>query len=322
MPYRGNTMARRGTFALPNGTVLKESSYRPDEWQRIINGTATQRDLGGIPYSMYKSATSSGSAGYGGNPYIDEYKKAYAEAKAANEKRYEEILQGYNERYGRGMGYINSLSNQQEADAREAGQMRMGNMEQDLVSRGLTGTTIKPTQEALINRETDANVRRIEDEKLRERLATDASLSGDTLGFMERREDIYPDMNLYANLMQQYGRYGSAPSVRRIGGTRRKDDNGYYGGGRHSKPMNWLADNPYGGGKFLGNPETATYSGSNFYAGYRPQTLRPNRDKFLDERNTLFNRLSGYLYDAYRPTQPTHAIDWRKHSWNQPMMLV
>lgn len=156
------------------------------------------------------------------------YEEAYAKANAANEARYSDILGKYESRYGRGMGYIDSISNQQEMDAREAGTQRMTASNQDLVSRGLVGTSIKPTTEALINRETDTNVRRIEDAKLQQRLLTDAQLSGDTLGFMKQRTDLLPDMNLYANLAQQYGRYGSKPTVTKVGGSSYKSSGSGY----------------------------------------------------------------------------------------------
>jgi len=230
MGYRTNYLSglssqKVGSYSL-GGITASSAQELVNKYNQHKGGGAYITPAGTV--ALRQPGSTGGSAG--GNSYLD----AYNQAKAANESRYAAIrggaddtegaMGGYLGRYGRGMGYIDSLSNQQEMDAREAGQSRMSSMNQDLTSRGLTGTTIKPTQEALINRETDANVRRIQDSANQQRIATDAKLSGDQLGFMERRTDAYPDMNLMASLYNQSGRYSSRTAGPTFGGSSSKSN--------------------------------------------------------------------------------------------------
>lgn len=193
-------------------------------------------------------AASSGSGGGLPGSYLD----AYNEARAANEQRYEDILTGYQDRsnqyqenaaglrddvlngydarYQRGMQNLEGLGNQEKIDVqRQFGELAAAN-QQDLVNRGLTGTTIMPTmRQGILREQTDA-LSRINERLQNQRLGLDASLSGDglsaqerlgqsilsgtagmqgdTLQFAERRSDTYPDFNQLAALAQSYGAAG------------------------------------------------------------------------------------------------------------------
>ena len=115
--------------------------------------------------------------------YLDEVQRVQEETRLANEDRYEEILEGYEE-----------MGGQERADIRSryAGLASRG--QQDLISRGLVGTTVLPGMRSLWAREETGAVGRLE-ERLR----------GERLGFMERRQDTYADPSLMMNAAIQYG---------------------------------------------------------------------------------------------------------------------
>lgn len=179
----------------------------------------------------------------------DEYQRAQDEAKAENERRYQDILQGYtdvtSDSAGRWADTMAGLDKRYEArlketqkllknaGASEAADIRQGwaNRESqgmsDLVSRGLTGTTIRPTMQMGYQREMNADLGRLRD-RLRDQQAnvygtmtgqqigtaqqvgmTGASAAdqwaANRLGFMENRTDSYPDYNQLAALENGLG---------------------------------------------------------------------------------------------------------------------
>ncbi|MFH1567247.1 MAG: hypothetical protein ABIL09_04545, partial [Gemmatimonadota bacterium] len=104
-------------------------------------------------------------------------------AKAANEKRYQDILSG-----------MEGMGKQEAADikARWGGAEATGM--QGLASKGLTGTTIMPTMRASYARNEIADQGRLQDR-----------LKQMKFGFMERRTDAYPDLNQLMQLYQGWG---------------------------------------------------------------------------------------------------------------------
>ena len=155
---------------------------------------------------------------------LSQYTRAFEEAKAANEARYQGILQGYRDRYDRGIGILEGMGDQsrRDIDASYAGQAsRMG---QDMVGRGLSGTTVAQSMQMGVERERQGAVGRLDESLRQQHLQTDAQLSGDKLGFMERRVDAYPDINQY--MMQTAGvaspqpqgasLYARAPATRAV----------------------------------------------------------------------------------------------------------
>lgn len=221
-----------------------------------LYGMGQARQGGGLN-SLYgyggSSGGAGGSSGYYGGAIPNEYQRAYEEARAANEQRYQDILSGYQDRsnefqqrqagntddvltgyenrYQRGMDLLNGLGDQEKRDVTESYQKLGAANQQDMTNRGLTGTTIMPTMRAGIERERQDALSRVNERLQREQLMTDAGLSGDalgaqermygqglagymgatgdTLGFAERRNDTYPDMNQLMGLAQQYGASGA-----------------------------------------------------------------------------------------------------------------
>lgn len=126
-----------------------------------------------------------------------DYQKAFDEAKAANESRYQEVLSGYKTRESGAAELMTGLGDQERSNLlRQYGELG-ASTRQGLRARGLEGTTIPMAAELGLAREQSQAVGSLEERLRREKLGYTTGLSGDTLGFMERREDEYPD---YAQL--------------------------------------------------------------------------------------------------------------------------
>lgn len=116
----------------------------------------------------------------------------YAEAKQANESRYQDILKLFGDTRGRSLDAIDSMSGQQEADANHKYDVLRNNMLSDLADRGLSGSTRRIPVELGTKRERDAAINRIQDAQREYRSTTDERFVDKAAGVMERRDDPYP----------------------------------------------------------------------------------------------------------------------------------
>lgn len=136
-----------------------------------------------------------------------EYQKAYDEAKAANESRYQEML-----------GITDKTSDQRAADIRKDAASAKAATQQRLTDLGMANTTIAPTMAAGYDRSMQESLDRSADQ-----------LQQTRLGIMERRTDAYPDQGMYANMMSQYGQYGQGGGAGGAGGGSYAGDGVQYG---------------------------------------------------------------------------------------------
>jgi hypothetical protein len=135
-----------------------------------------------------------------GNRLFDEYQRAWDDARIENERRYEDILQGSEDRYSRGMEAMEGS----EQLVKDRYLKERGNIRQDMTSRGLSGMTSIQTAQGIANRAQQLGIQDIR----RDRAELDARLSADVLGFKERRTDAYPDYSQLAAMSQGLGEYG------------------------------------------------------------------------------------------------------------------
>jgi hypothetical protein len=167
------------------------------------------------------------------SPYeklTQEYQNTYNTAKAANEQRYQDILSqygilhsdvvgGYQNRLTETMKMLEGLGSQESADIEQDWINKESKAKQDLISRGFANTTVAPTMSMGYTRGKQADLARLNERLQNQRLGVYGQLSGDVLSaqqditknkldFMERREDTYPDMNMYAQLAQLAGMAG------------------------------------------------------------------------------------------------------------------
>lgn len=187
---------RMGGYPLP-------PSYKPlDQFNRGETGLyASQMNVYNAGQAQLPPYMQRGGYNYGGSGGgAGGFQSAYDEARAENEARYRDILDGYEARREamRGAGSQESRDIDRSYTARQAAQ------QQGLVSRGLNNSTLLDTMRMGVDRErTDAQGR------LGERLRREeADLTGDELSYMERRTDLYPNEALLAQLAQGVGAAG------------------------------------------------------------------------------------------------------------------
>lgn len=134
-------------------------------------------------------------------------------AEEANEQRYRDILSGYGSRFDRNMGTLEGMGDAEKASInRQFNALQSRNL-QDAVGRGLAGTNILPGMRTLTERERTQELGNLNERLRRERIGLDTSLSGDTLGFMERRDDVGPNMDDLIRLAEGLGRSGDADLI-------------------------------------------------------------------------------------------------------------
>lgn len=137
------------------------------------------------------------------------FQQAQDSALAANEQRYQDILAGWMDTYNMALGDINNLGEQQRKDVR-TDYMRQGEeLKSSLVDRGMSNTTVRDTMLAGNLSEQENSLNRLEDSLIRERMNIALPLRTGMLGFMERREDQYPDMGQLMQLAQMLGMSGN-----------------------------------------------------------------------------------------------------------------
>ncbi len=115
---------------------------------------------------------------------------------------------GYRDRYARGMQYLQGAGDQAAKDIRSDYTKQNNAAQANLMRRGLGNSTITANQSAATERRTQDALGRLRESLRGQYLDTDARLSGDTLSFMERRNDTYPDQMQIAQLMMQFGNAG------------------------------------------------------------------------------------------------------------------
>jgi hypothetical protein len=133
---------------------------------------------------------------------LDKAQAEQTESKAAQEQRYQDILD-----------LAQNLGVQGAADIAERGVGRQSDLSQQMISSGLYGSSASWAPGTLINRETEAETRRLNED-----------VAAMKMGVMERRTDTYPDLGLLSAVMGQAGqaRGGvSIPSVPGMAGTTR-----------------------------------------------------------------------------------------------------
>ena len=172
------------------------------------------------PNGWYQARTSKGATGafsWGQTPMGKaeaniaqlkaEYEKAFNEAKTANEQRYGEILGGFDTLYSDTMSGLEGMGEVARKDVNSSYNKAFSQSMQGLVNSGMANSTVVPSVTLTNARQRNDAVNSLNEMLRRERLGYMNNITNSKLGFMERREDTYPDTNLYASLMNNYGNY-------------------------------------------------------------------------------------------------------------------
>jgi hypothetical protein len=97
-----------------------------------------------------------------------------------------DVNRGFDQRYTRNMNYLEGAGAQERKDIGRQFDEQQQKMAADLSERGLGGTTVLPSLSAGVERNRSDALGGLNERLNRQRLSTDASLSGDALGARER----------------------------------------------------------------------------------------------------------------------------------------
>jgi len=114
---------------------------------------------------------------------VNQYNKAFQEARSANEARYQQLLD-----------IASRTTGQREIDIRQDYGGMGADISQRLARLGMANTTIAPTMQMGVQREMQSALNRLADE-----------MQQTKLGIIERREDIYPRSDIIMQLAQMLG---------------------------------------------------------------------------------------------------------------------
>ena len=220
-----------GTFTyVPREEALGPGAYMPgnaSQWKKDItdsfNSLAGARQHGNVPSQRYwelEAAKQRASGSAGARQLIEAINAEQARitgggggggggsgggvgaANQANEARYQDILNGYQQRYERNLANLQNAGQQEAADINEAYTNQGSRINNDLISRGMRNSTVAGTMAQGNERERLAAISRLNERLQQQRLAVDAGLSKDTLDVMERKNEAGPDLALLAQLQR------------------------------------------------------------------------------------------------------------------------
>ncbi|MDD5457872.1 MAG: hypothetical protein PHF37_00540 [Phycisphaerae bacterium] len=137
--------------------------------------------------------------------YMKEYQSAFDEAKTANEQRYNQILGGYDTLFNDTMTGLEGMGDAARKDVNTGYNKAFSQSMQGLVNSGLANSTIIPSVTLNNTRQRTDALNSLNEMLRREKLGYMNNITGNKLAFMERREDTYPDLGLYIQLMQGLG---------------------------------------------------------------------------------------------------------------------
>jgi hypothetical protein len=175
--------------------MARNSLIRP--WQPPRNYTS------GGPVTTIQVPGGGGRGGLGSS-----YAQALRRANQANEKRYRQLLSGYDSLRRRTMGTLSGIGQQEGEDIAERYRDVNSINQQNLVSRGLAGSSVAGTMRLGAQREMNKDMRRLQQGLAGQRVSADIGISQGRLGVMERRFDRGPDLNQMIALAQAVGRGG------------------------------------------------------------------------------------------------------------------
>ena len=163
---------------------------------------------GGVSAGGGGGVAAGGGASGGGGTLGGSFQEALDRANANNEARYQDILGGYQSRYERNLEDLKGMGAQEERDINDRYRSEEARRRQQLIGRGLGNSSVVNTMQMGNERERANDQGRLNDRLRQQRLTLDAGLSGDTLQFMERRNDTGPDLRMLAQLSQGVGQAG------------------------------------------------------------------------------------------------------------------
>lgn len=227
-PKTGLVTLGNPKFNVPQGQVTGTSGgvIKPESPVQPGNGTINATggpatvatpppvSVPGIdPVAPGVGTTAAPAAGGGGNPeqasllkqLMTEMQGKMDAANTANESRYQQGLAGYNDMLNNANTTLDSISGQAKKDIAQNYTNLGAQAQQNLVGRGLTGTSVPLNMNMKLASQQSGDLSRLADQTAQQRLQYQTGIQGDKLGFIERRNDVGPDYGQYLDLVKQYG---------------------------------------------------------------------------------------------------------------------
>ncbi len=186
---------QKGSWTLQDwkNYVSRSGANRPRGASRAWNGGyLTPEDYSRVTYLQQEEAK-------------NKLESSYNEAKTVNEERYADILKGYGDRYDTAMSSLQGLGDAEKTALENAYRISGSQQQQSLVNSGLASTTIRPAVMQQNEKQKQTALSGVNERLQREKIGLQTGLSGDTLAFKERREDTYPQLSYYMDLIKQFG---------------------------------------------------------------------------------------------------------------------
>lgn len=140
---------------------------------------------------------------------LAEAKSKIDEANAANDARYNEVKDSNAALYGRVMGEVDNWGGVQHQLNEERAAESLSNQKAYLAARGLANSNVLPAFQARNDRDLALTQQDLSERKSARRLGYDIDLTNNANAFIERRNDIAPDMAPYYNIAMQYAKSGA-----------------------------------------------------------------------------------------------------------------
>jgi len=135
----------------------------------------------------------------------EEFKQKWQEAKEANEKRYQEILSGYEKEYRDAMDKLRGMGAAAKKEISDSYGKAQAASLQNLARSGLLSSTVAPSVLSQIRAAETKTLESLNEQIRREMLQYMTGITSDRLAFMERREDVYPDVQMLLELARGLG---------------------------------------------------------------------------------------------------------------------
>lgn len=165
----------------------------------VVNGQ-------GIPGYDPSILLQTGQSGYqmpSGNSPITQsdvnryFMSSWLAADKANKERWNTAYKGAAQTWANVQNYLQNVGKQERSDIQESYSDAGKAIQQDMTSRGLTGTTVLPTMQTGNVREMNKSLGRLNDRLTEQNLAYQNQMWGNMYNVLQSRNDQYPDLTQY-----------------------------------------------------------------------------------------------------------------------------
>lgn len=148
----------------------------------------------------------------------DETYRAHRNARRANKKRYRQGLRELRRGYGQAAASVGQIGQANMEDVRQTYDEWLGKIQANVAGGRMTGSTVGPTMELGAIRERNRAMRHIGENMMQNQAGVAMQGAEGVAGFIERRNDVGPDLSRIAQLQMQLGAAGPGfPIGRPIG---------------------------------------------------------------------------------------------------------